>query len=810
MLILSTILSVALADPLDDPFPDRPVDGRPTPVRPGVGPEHPILTGADLVNLTLPVGAVPHNVSRSKTVAVGDADNDGILEVLTTDDWNVSLWQWEDSGLVPDGTFRMPFVVDAANRGIVAACISDAGGHPGNETLLVAAATDVGGDPYEAQGAFFVYDHDEGNGYRLVSRADTGTVEHRGFRLRQETSGAWAVDNALEVVDLTGDGRPEIVLGVGFYTRTTRIYNLEGEPPSLVVLWEDDLDTADSNAVLPYELGGETVLFMGMGYSEQAGNGFEIRSLRWDDVFGRFDRGLPTPAEGAVWDLEACDLDGDGVDEIIASVHYDPRLDGSHNHIRILQPNADLPMTTLLEIELATASYGVIADNILPERGPEVLVAFNHLPPQVFSFSEGVSTPSVYNITAYGPGGSHNVTFHMVCRADLDHKEILASGAEGLFILRCGPDLALRAGVDGDPGVLQVEAGAQGLSVRVENVGALSSDGGQLQLVLEGGWSRDVVVPPVLPGEEVVVTVEIPDGPYDGNASLVLLPSAPNDEVFDWNDRWEGRLSIPPIGERFTGDPEAFPGSPFPWLLVVLFIVGSAVAFKGLRSRPRGRSKRRPEAPPVLIWKRDSMDRLQRVQGFIEERGSRGARVQDVSKALGIAPNSVRNYLRELHKGGRLNRYQTTSGWLYVRSGLDPPPGTLQGLGRTASALYGIILSRPDRTVKELTEVAIGANGDRVEMGERMVIYNLGTMSDLGLVMRRLRADGRTGIVPTTMVMVEHFLVGRSGTIPWEIVSGHLKGNGISMTPLEFRLIAPHLGVRLERDNGRMTIVLDR
>ena len=91
-----------------------------------------------------------------------------------------------------------------------------------------------------------------------------------------------------------------------------------------------------------------------------------------------------------------------------------------------------------------------------------------------------------------------------------------------------------------------------------------------------------------------------------------------------------------------------------------------------------------------------------------------------------------------------------------------------------------------------------------------MVIYNLGTLSDIELVMRRLRADGRTGIVPTTMVMVEHFLVGRSGTIPWEIVSGHLKGNGISMTPLEFRLIAPHLGVRLERDNGRMTVVLDR
>ena len=184
MLILSAILSMALAYPLDGPLPDGPFGGLPDPVRPGSKPEHPVLTEADLVNLSLPMGAVPHNVSRSKTVAVGDADNDGVLEVLTTDDWNVSLWQWEDGGLVPDGTFRVPFVVDAANRGIVAACISDAGGRPGNETLLVAAATDVGGDPYEAQGAFFVYDHDEGNGYRMVARADTGTDDHRGFRLR--------------------------------------------------------------------------------------------------------------------------------------------------------------------------------------------------------------------------------------------------------------------------------------------------------------------------------------------------------------------------------------------------------------------------------------------------------------------------------------------------------------------------------------------------------------------------------------------------------------------------------------------------
>ena len=760
------------------------------------------LTEADLEVRNLRLATLPHEVTDSKSIAVGDADNDGEIELLTTDDWNVSFWQWDGGNLVYDGGFRVPFQVDAANRGIVSACIADADGEPGNETLLVAAATDVGGDPYDCRGGLFVYGHDSQEGYYGIDQVSTGTISERAITFGMETEGAWGIDNALEVADLNGDGIPEVILGIAFYTRTTRIYNLLGDPPQFYLLWEDPVMTGDGNAVLPIVVGGETVLYVGMGYGDPPEEGFQVRSVRWNATTGMFYKGPTTDAQGAVWDMEVCDLDGDGMEEIIASVHYDLGGIDGRTHIRVMRPRANLTLETLLVLDQANQPYGIWPADILPSPGLEVLVAYNHYPPRLFSFAGGLASPVAYNLSGYDMEGDNVLEFFMVLGTE--GGDIIGGMAGGFLRLRCEPDLSLDMMEDVFNGTIELGPGEEDVSVPVTNVGALGSPVAHLRLTLEGGWTRTVDLPPVQAGEDVIIDLPLPPGPYDGNVTISIEHSTGEADVFDWNDRWEGHLSIPPVSSGSSGEP----WNPYPWILVIALVVVVTVATVQVRrTRVISRGDRGRLFPPILAWKRNSMARSERVLEYMRDRDWRGARVSDVAEALHQSANTARKYLLMLFRDGRLNRFDTSSGWLYVVSGVDPPPGTLHGLGRTASSLYGLVLSRPGLLRGELISQATEGLPEAERMSERMIEYNLATLIEYGLVVKRPSPLEGTEVHPRAFLLVRDHLGVDPAGIEWNVVQGALRNEGIRMTRLEFDLMAPGLGVRTVSRSGGMWIV---
>lgn len=809
IMVLLTVLILAVfscisttanhpAERLMDPSTDNhPIGEQP-------GRSDPVTYDEDsLLNRSLPMGVVGYSDDYVETLTVGDADNDGENEILIGNDSTVTLWRWVDGALYPDGCFTVPFEVDAENWGLKAALVADADGKPGNETLLVMAASDVEGDPYNAQGRFFVYTTDENGEFEKIADVDTGTVGTRP--LRMETEGAYAVENCLAVADLTGDGGPEIVLGTAFYTRQTRIYRLEGDPPELKLIWSDEEDTADSNCILPYAIGDETVLMVGMGHGIPPQTGYQIRTFKWVDRFGTFVRGPVTNADGAVWSMTASDLDADGVEEVIATVHESTGLEGSYSHLLVLRPTPELVLQPLLEISFDKPPNDVMAIDFLPDRGPELIVTFNSRLPQAYSFPAGLRDPVLYNLEPYGREGRYNITPFIVSYASVEKCDMV-SGGDRMSLLRFGPDLALDTGPWELLSAIVLEEGEGYHTVRIENVGALASAGAELVVSADDKWTHRVPIPPLSHGRTFEVDVPIPPGPFEGNITISINPFSPEEEVFDWNDRWEGYLTVPPIGTA-GGDDGPPPVPLLPLLVTAALVIGSGAVGRHIFNT---RARRRIMPLPVLLryWKRNARKRKALVLAFLQEHREEGVTVRDIVEEFDVAINTAKGYLSDLERAGRVKGFKTKSGWIYVPVGKDPPPGSAQGLGLTARCLYTIVLGCPGLMVGELVALATGEGQRPRTMSERMVIHNLRLLTDRGLIVRRDRGDGRVGINPAVMILVKEFLERtRPGeVVPWDLLRRYLADKGQVLTQREFDLFAPYIGARLVRREGRWEI----
>ncbi|MCK5253583.1 MAG: hypothetical protein KAQ96_11550, partial [Thermoplasmata archaeon] len=486
----------------------------------------------------------------------------------------------------------------------------------------------------------------------------------------------------------------------------------------------------------------------------------------------------------------------------IASVHYDPGGIDGRTHIRVMRPRANLTLETLLVLDQANQPYGIWPADILPSPGLEVLVAYNHYPPRLFSFAGGLASPVAYNLSGYDMEGDNVLEFFMV--RGTEGGDIIGGMAGGFLRLRCEPDLSLDMMEDVFNGTIELGPGEEGVPVPVTNVGALGSPVAHLRLTLEGGWTRTVDLPPVQAGEDIMVDLPTPSGPYEGNAIISIEHSIMEADFFDWNDRWEGHLSIPPVSSASSGEP----WNPYPWILVIALIVVVTVAtVHAYRTRAIDCGDRPRLFPPILAWKRNSMARSESVLEYMREMDWRGARVSDVAEALDQSANTARRYLHMLFGDGRLNRFETASGWLYVVTGVDPPPGTLHGLGRTASSLYGLILSRPGLLRGELISQATEGLPAGERMSERMIEYNLATLIEYGLVVKRSSALKGTEIHPRAFPIVKDHLGKDPAGIEWNAVQGRLRSGGIHMTRLEFDLMAPGLGVRSVSRSGWIWIV---
>ncbi len=250
---------------------------------------------------------------------LGDLDGDGRKEPITAAEGLVRVWNLAPDRCDLQATLALPRGTALPGQSVQVAKLAAGdldraavGDKPGAEELLV----------FTHSGYFERQDPQqrfELRAYRYVK----GTLEPRG-EPHIFTSGLHPGANLL-VRDVTGDGEPEVIVGMSSEERgakalvIARPFQSSREVKDLPLPPGASESATDTTAVFAGDLDGDGSIEVGCGTT--AWRGYDLRLYRYDPALAPPFRFLSFRRVGSVGAAVAWDVDGDGAQEVLAATH---------------------------------------------------------------------------------------------------------------------------------------------------------------------------------------------------------------------------------------------------------------------------------------------------------------------------------------------------------------------------------------------------------------------------------------------------------------------------------------------------------